>query len=95
MGDLEILAEYWAYLGRMYYLWPSPQEVGEIFEVQNFCILDAKCYIHNERLLEDNNVEFLHFLHVLKFKLDIEHKICKMNNTTQTFNKFVFLYDEM
>ncbi len=31
------------------------------------------------RLLDDNNVEFLHFLYVLKFKL--EHKICKMNNT--------------
>ncbi len=42
-----------------------------------------------------NNIEFLHFLYVLKFKLDIEHQICKMNNTTQTFNKFVFLYDQM
>ncbi len=43
------------------------------------------------KLLDDNNVEFLHFLHVLKFKLDIECKIFKTNNTTQTFNKFVFL----
>ncbi len=32
--------------------------------------------------------------YVFKFKLDIEHKICKKNNTTQTFNKFVFLYDK-
>ncbi len=30
---------------------------------------------------------------VLKFKLDIEHKICKRNKTTQAFNKFVFLYE--
>ncbi len=58
--------------------------VGEIFEVLNFCILNAKYYIHNKRLLDDN-IEFLHFLYVLKFKLNIEHKICKMNNTTQTF----------
>ncbi len=43
----------------------------------------------------DNNIEFLHFLYVLKFKVDIEHQICQMNNTTQTFNKFVFLYDQM
>ncbi len=68
---------------------------GEIFEVLNFCILIAKYYIHNKRLLDDNNKEFLHFLYVHKFKLDIEHQICKMKNTTQTFNKFVFLYDQM
>ncbi len=67
----------------------------EIFEVLNVCILIAKYYIHNKRLLDDNNIEFLQFLYVLKFKLDIEHKICKMNNTTQTFNTFVFLYDQM
>ncbi len=54
-----------------------------------------KYYIHNKRLLNDNNIEFFHFLYVPKFKLDIEHQICKMNNTTQTFNKFVFLYDQM
>ncbi len=67
---------------------------GEIFEVLHFCILIPKYYIHNKRLLDDNNIEFLHFLYVLKFKLDIE-QICKMNNTTQTFNKFVFFYDQM
>ncbi len=49
------------------------------FEVLNMCILNAKCYIHNKRLVDDNNIEFLHFLYVIKFKLDIEHKICKMN----------------
>ncbi len=68
---------------------------GGIFEVLHFCILNVKYYIHNKRLLDDNNIEFLHFLYVLKFKLDREHKICKMNNTTQTFDKFVFLYDQM
>ncbi len=77
----------------MYNLWLSPE--GEIFEVLNFCILNAKYYIHNKRLLDDNNIEFLNFLYVLKFKLDIELKICKTNNTTKTFNKFVFLYDQM
>ncbi len=76
-----------------YYLWFSPQ--GEIFEVLIFYILNGEYYIHNKRLLDDNNIEFLHLLYVLKFEQDIEHKICKMNNTTQTFNKFVFLYDQM
>ncbi len=68
---------------------------GWIFEVGTICILKAKYYIHNKKLLDDNNIEFLLFLYVLKFKLDIEHKICKLNNTTQTFNKYVFLYDQM
>ncbi len=49
----------------------------EIVEFPNCCILNAKYYIHNKRLLDDNDIEFLHFLYVLKFKLDIEHKICK------------------
>ncbi len=31
-------------------------------------------------MLDDNNIEFLHFLYVLKLKLDIEHKICTKNN---------------
>ncbi len=78
----------------MYYIWLSSQG-GGIFEVLNFCILIAKYYIHNKRLLDDNNIEVLHFLYVLKFKLDIEHQICKMTNTTQTFNKFAFLYSQM
>ncbi len=56
---------------------------GEIFEVLNFCILNSKYYTHNKRLLDDNNIEFLHFLYALKFKLDIEHKICTTNNTEQ------------
>ncbi len=68
---------------------------GEIVEVLNCCILNAKYYIHNKRLPDDNSIEFLHFLYVLKIKLDIKHMICKMNNTTYILNKFVFLSDEM
>ncbi len=63
----------------------TPGGGEDIFEVLIFLILNAKYYIHNRRLLDDNNIEFLHFLYVLKFKLDIEYKICKTNNTTQTF----------
>ncbi len=66
-----------------------------LFEVLKFCILNAKYYIHNKRLLDDNCTEVLHYLCVLTFKLNIEQKICKMNKTTQTFMKFVFLYNQM
>ncbi len=92
MGDLNILANYDSLEESIIFGFHLRRE---IFEVLNFCILNAKYYIHNKRLLDDNNREFLYFLYVLKFKLDIEHKIYKMNNTTQTFNKFVFLYNQM
>ncbi len=29
---------------------------GEMFEILIFCILNAKYYIHNKRLLDDNNM---------------------------------------
>ncbi len=29
---------------------------GEILEVLNFCILNTKYYIHNKRLLDDDNM---------------------------------------
>ncbi len=92
MGDLEIAADY-EFLEECIIFGFHLRR--EIFEDLNFCILIAKYYIHNKRLLDDNNIEFLYFLYVIKFKLDIEHQIYKMNNTTQTFNKFVLLYDQM
>ncbi len=87
MGDLEIAADYDFWEECIIFGFHLR---GEIFEVL------AKYYIHNKRLLDDdNNIEFLHFLYILKFEQDIEHKICKINNSTQAFNKFVFLYDQM
>ncbi len=79
MGNLEI---------------PAGYDLVEVVHLLNFCMLIAKYYIHSKRLLDVNNIKFLHFLYALKFKLSIEHKICKMNNTTQTFNNFAFLYDQ-
>ncbi len=34
---------------------------GDIFEVLDFLILNPKYYTHNQRLLDDTNIEFLHF----------------------------------
>ncbi len=92
MGDLEIRADY-DFLEECIIFGFHLR--GEIFKALNLSILNAKYYIHNKRLLDDNNIEFPHFLYVLKFKLDIEYKICKMNKTTQTFNKFRFLCDQI
>ncbi len=71
MGDLEIPADY-DFLEECIIFGFHVR--GESFEVIILCILNAKYYIHNKRLLDDNNIEFLHFLYVLKFKLDITIK---------------------
>ncbi len=68
MGDFEIAADY-DFLEECIIFGFHLR--GPIFEILNFCILIAKCYIHNKRLLDDNNIEFLHFLYVLKFKPDM------------------------
>ncbi len=72
MGDLEIAADY-DFLEECIIFGFHLR--AEIFEVLNICILIAKYYIHNKRLLDDNNIEFLHFLYVFKLKLYIEHQI--------------------
>ncbi len=64
MGDLNITADF-DFLEESIMFGFHLRE--EIFEVLNFCILNAKYYKHNKRLLDDNNIEFPHFLYVLKF----------------------------
>ncbi len=53
MGDLEIAADY-DFLEECIIF--GFHLSGEIFEVLNFCILNTKYYIHNKRLLYDNNI---------------------------------------
>ncbi len=82
MGDLEIAADYDFLKECILETYIECIIFGfhlrvEIFEVLNFCIVIAKYYIHNKRLLDDNNIEFLHFLYVLKFNLDIDTRYVK------------------
>ncbi len=58
MGDLEIPADY-DFQEECIILGFNRRGGGGIFEVLHFCILKAKHYIHNKRLLNDNNIEFL------------------------------------
>ncbi len=59
---------------RMYIVWASNS--GKVFfEVLDFCIIIAKYYIHNKRLLEDNNIDFFNVLYDLKSTLTLELNI--------------------
>ncbi len=62
-GNLNIPADY-AFLEVCIIFGFQLKGGGGIVEVLNFCILNAKYYIHNKRLLDDNNIEFLHFLYI-------------------------------
>ncbi len=60
MGDLEIQVDY-DFLEECIIFGFHLSGGGQIFKVLKFCILHAKNYKHNKRLLDDNNIEFLHF----------------------------------
>ena len=68
---------------------------GDIFNVMNYCILIAKNYIHCQKIHNDNNIDFFHFLVILKSKLTIERNICNCNNNNNNFEKFMFLYEQL
>ncbi len=59
MGDLKIPADY-DFLEECI-IFGFHLGGGEIFEVLKFCILNAKYYTYNKRLLDDNNIKILHF----------------------------------
>ncbi len=68
---------------------------GEVFQVLNWCILQAKYYIHKQRLFNNNNIDFYEFLLILKYKLQIEQSICINNGTETKFNKFIHIYSRL
>ena len=68
---------------------------GDIFNVMNYCILIAKNYIHCQKIHNDNNIDFFHFLVILKSKLTNERNICNCNNNNNNFEKFMFLYEQL
>ena len=68
---------------------------GGIFSVLNYCILLAKNYIYNQRLHNDNDIDFYQYLIILRYKLKIEKNICCCNNSLNDFEKFMFLYEQL
>ncbi len=68
---------------------------GEIFIVLNYCILLAKYYIYRQRIHNGNCIQFYDFLVELKYKLSLEKNICTINGTSQLFDKFIFIYNNL
>ncbi len=68
---------------------------GDVFFVLDYCILQAKYYIYNCRIHNNNLVDFFQYLLHLKSNLTIEHEICSTQQRNDEFMKFNFIYDNL
>ena len=67
----------------------------DVFKVFNYCVLVAKYYVYKQKLFNDNKIDNYEYLCELKYKLQVEENVCKKNGTTDTFQKFYFIYEEL
>ncbi len=61
----------------------------------NFSILIAKQYIYYQRLTNENKIEILSYLPILKNKLQIKKVLCAKENNDNKFNKFKFIFEDL
>ncbi len=64
-------------------------------QVLNYCMTYTKYYIYIQSLFNNNNLEIYAYLTYLKYNLNIECQICKNNNRSDKFEKFLFLHDNL
>ena len=58
-------------------------------EVLNFCILNIKYYICKQRLFHDNTLSIRELCNEIRYKLDIEMKICENEDKQMNFGRYV------
>ncbi len=54
----------------------------------DFCIMYVKIFIYQKKIKNDNNIEILTYLSLLKKQLLIEKEICIAQNQEHKFTKF-------
>ncbi len=67
----------------------------DIIHALNFFILIVKQYIYYQRLTNENKIDFLSYLLILKNKLQIEKLLCEKENNHNKFNKFKFIFQNL
>lgn len=66
---------------------------GDLYQVINYFILQAKVYIHKQRLFKNNELSMSEFKRILKYSLEIERICCQ--GKSGNFDKFEFAYSEL
>ncbi len=61
----------------------------------NFSIVIAKQYIYYQRLTNEDKIDFLSYLPILKNKLQIEKVLCAKQNYHNIFNKLKFIFEDL
>ncbi len=61
----------------------------------NFSILIAKQYIYYQRLTNENKIDFLSYLPILKNRLQIEKVLYAKENNHNKFNKLKFIFEDL
>ena len=56
-------------------------------EALNFCILHIKYYIYKQRLFHGNTLSIREICNEIRYKLDIEKKICENDDKQMNFDK--------
>ncbi len=64
---------------------------GEVFDILNYCKLNVKFYIHKQKLFHENALDCYDYLWELKYKQQIERKICNGTNNDKQFSKLLFI----
>ncbi len=64
----------------------------DLFSVLKLCLLIAKFYIYREIRFGENNILYIP---LYNSNIQIEHIIRKKNNTLDTFDKFIFVFENL
>ena len=77
----------------VYYILFGIKNMNDGHEVLHFCILHVKYYIYKQRLFHDNTLSIREICNGIRYKLDIERKICENDDKQMNFGKYVPLYN--
>ena len=64
-------------------------------KVLNFCILHVKYYIYKQRLFNENTMSLREIRNDIRYKLDIEKKICANEDKQVDYEKYIPLYNKL
>jgi hypothetical protein len=67
----------------------------DLIQALNYSVLIAKEYMYLQKLTNDNKIDFLTYLPILKNKLVIEKLICEKENKLYKFQKYNFIYENL
>ena len=79
----------------VYDIWFGVNSMNDGLAVLNFCILHIKYYIYRQRLFNENTMSLREIRNDIRYKLDIENKICVNGDKQVDYEKYIPLYNKL